>query len=78
MQTIQETLINPLADAGWIPVDTSRFLYEMPYLDVGDATPPAVSESPTDGEGGSGAGTEDDMRYEMIMSFVHNNEIIGF
>ncbi len=78
MQTTSETLINPLVDIGFIPIDASWFLYEMPYLDIEDEQPSTVPRDRALEASKSGINTMDDMRYEMIMSFVHNNALIGF
>jgi len=76
MRIASEALINPLVDSSLIPIDIPRFIYDMPYLDM-EYEPTNVSGSPS-GKDGPGIRTVDDMRYEMIMSYVHNNEVIGF
>ncbi len=78
MQITQETLINPLVDISLIPVDISRFLYDMPYLDMEDEQASTLLGESVYEERAVGIKTMDDIRYEMILSFVHNNALIGF
>ena len=76
MQTTSEILINPLVDNSLIPIDISRFIYNMPILDIERLS--IFPGEPVCEQKDVSIMTTDDIRYEMIMSFVYSNALIGF
>jgi hypothetical protein len=77
MENHLDILINPLVDASWIPPDLTGFLYEMPDMveEVSEPTISGMDQESCSWE--AGPRSVDDIRYDVIMSWVYNNDVIG-
>lgn len=78
METTLDRLTNPLADLDLIPPEMQSVVYKMPDIieDVPDF--PISGMEPEPCAETAGPRTLDDIRYDVIMSWMHNNDIIGW
>lgn len=78
METHLEMLINPLTDLGLIPPDRLSIVYKMPDP-IEEVSGPPISGMDTESSAWeTGPKTPDGIRCDVIMSWIYNNDVIGW
>lgn len=77
METNLEMLTNPLTDIDLIPPEMLSVVYKMPDAVEDGPDLPIFGMEPEPCAWKAGPRTLDDIRYDISLSWVYNNDVIG-